>query len=97
MLTLSGLWRAPLPADATGAASIAVRPERVRLVQPGAGLVDAAVEEANFRGDAVLLKLALPGGIAMMAKVPRQAAPVEGGQVGLIWDKADAVLLRRDR
>ena len=96
MLMLPGGWRAPLPAEVAGAASIAVRPERVRLVQPGAGLVDAAIEEANFLGDAVLLKLALPGGIAMMAKVPRQAA-AEGGQVGLIWDKADAVLLRRDQ
>ena len=94
VLTLHGGWRAPLPVAAEGPASIALRPERVRLVPAGAGLVDAAVDEANFLGDAVLLKLALPGGAAMLAKVPRGDAMMKEGPIGLTWDPADAVLLK---
>ena len=96
-LELPGGWRSPLPTPANGPAAIALRPERVRLAQPGAGLVDATVEEANFLGDAVLLKLALPAGAAMLARAPRQTDPIllrEGSRVGLDWRATDAVLLK---
>lgn len=95
-LTLPGGWHAPLPSAATGAAAIALRPERVRLVPQGAGLVDATVEEANFLGDSVLMRLLLPEGATMLARVPRGTAAglmTEGARVALTWDAADGVLL----
>ncbi len=95
-LALAGGWRSPLPGPADGAVSIALRPERVRLVPPGQGLVDAVVEEANFLGDAVLLKLLLPNGVAMLSRTPRHTDPAllgEGSPVGLSWSPGDPVLL----
>ena len=97
-LTLPGGWHSPLPGPANGPVSIALRPERVRLVAPGDGLVDAVVEEANFLGDAVLLKLSLPNGAAMLSRTPRHADPAllgEGCRVGLSWLPGDPVVLGR--
>jgi putative spermidine/putrescine transport system ATP-binding protein len=89
-------WTLPLAAPATGRVAVALRPERVRVAPPGQGLVDATVEEANFLGDAVLLKLALPGEVAMLARSPRQdgAALAEpGARVSLSWQAEDPVVL----
>ena len=95
-LTLPGHWHAPLPSAVIGAAAVALRPERVRLVTRGTGLVDATVEEANFLGDSVLIKLLLPVGTTMLARAPRSTDPAlmaEGSHVGLAWGAADSVLL----
>ncbi len=96
MLHLDG-WASPLPqALPPGPCAIALRPERVRLGAPGAGLVDATVEEANFLGDAVLLKLLLPGGTAILARAPREtdaALLAPGAAASLAWRAEDPVPL----
>ncbi len=96
MLAMPGGWHAPVPCSAAGPVALALRPERVGLTPPGAGLVDATVEEANFLGDAVLLKLLLPGSASMLARAPRHTDPAllaEGSRVGLTWAAADGVVL----
>ncbi|MFC0407395.1 ABC transporter ATP-binding protein [Roseomonas elaeocarpi] len=71
-LVLPGGWHLPLPGGvAEGPCAVALRPERLRLVPAGKGLVDARVEEANFLGDSVLLKLVLPGGETLLVRTPR--------------------------
>ena len=95
-MRLAGGWRVPLPAAASGTVAVALRPERVRLVAAGAGLVDAMVEESNFLGDSVLLQAALADGQTLLARVPRgtdAALLAPGARSGLAWDAADLVLL----
>ena len=92
-LVMAG-WSMPLAG--AGPKAVALRPERVALAPAGTGLVDAVVEEANFLGDAVLLKLALPGGQAMLARAPRSTPPdllAPGATAALRWSPDDAVVL----
>lgn len=90
-------WSSPLPGPLpAGRAAVALRPERVRLGAPGTGLVDAVVEQANFLGDAVLLKLLLPGGAALLARAPREtpaALLAADATVALGWLAEDPVPL----
>jgi putative spermidine/putrescine transport system ATP-binding protein len=89
-------WSSPLPAALSGPVTIALRPERIRLGPSGAGLADALVEEANFLGDAVLLKLALPGGATLLARAPRETDPallVPDATVSVAWHAEDPVPL----
>jgi spermidine/putrescine ABC transporter ATP-binding subunit len=96
-IRLPGGWTSPLPGPLpAGPAAAALRPERVRLAAPGAGLVDATVEEANFLGDSVLLKLLLPGGAALLARAPRDedaARTAPGAVTGVTWRAEDPVPL----
>jgi putative spermidine/putrescine transport system ATP-binding protein len=96
MLRLDG-WSSPLPmALPEGSATVALRPERVRLGAPGQGLVDARIAEANFLGDAVLLKLLPPGGAPLLARAPREtdaALLAAGATVSLAWRAEDPVPL----
>jgi putative spermidine/putrescine transport system ATP-binding protein len=94
-LHMAGGWTSPIVAGLPrGSCSAALRPERVRLTAPGAGLVDAVVEEANFLGDSVLLKLALPVGLALLARAPRDADVAgAGATVGVTWRAEDPVPL----
>ena len=96
MLRLAG-WASPLPSPLpAGPAAVALRPERVHLAPPGTGLVDARVTEANFLGDAVLLKLTLPGGASLLARAPRETEPAllaPGAAVAVAWRPEDTVPL----
>ncbi len=95
-LTMAGGWRMPLAGAAGGPTAVALRPERVHVTVPGGGLVDATVEEANFLGDSVLLKLALPGGAPMLARAARgvdTALLQPGAPVALSWRSDDPVVL----
>ncbi len=95
-MRLASGWLVPLPVSAQGSVAVALRPERVRLVAPSAGLADAVVEESNFLGDSVLLQAVLPDGQKLLARVPRSTDPAllaPGACSGLAWDAADLVLL----
>jgi putative spermidine/putrescine transport system ATP-binding protein len=98
-LLLEG-WSSPLPAPLpAGPATIALRPERVRLSSAGTGLVDATIIEANFLGDAVLLKLSLPDGAPLLARAPRETDPAllsPGAVAALSWRAEDPVPLERE-
>jgi putative spermidine/putrescine transport system ATP-binding protein len=99
-LRLPADWTCPLPMPLpSGPAAVALRPERVQLIAPGQGLVDAIVEEANFLGDSVLLKLLLPGGAPLLARAPRgeaSARATPGASIGLTWQPADPVPLEAE-
>jgi putative spermidine/putrescine transport system ATP-binding protein len=96
-LRLAAGWSSPLAAPPpAGATAIALRPEAVRPVAAGAGLVDATVEVANFLGDSVLLKLALPGGVPLLCRAPRDAEAAllaPGAIIGVTWRPTDPVPL----
>jgi len=99
VLRLAGGWASPLPASLSGKQAIALRPERVRLVTPGSGLADANVEEANFLGDSVLVKLAVPGGVSLLARLPRHAGATflePGAVTGFTWEAGDPVPLEEE-
>jgi len=88
-------WTGPLPAVLRGPTSIALRPERVRVGPAGTGLADARVVEANFLGDAVLLKLSLSGA-SLLARAPREtdgALLAPGAVVAVSWRAEDPVPL----
>ncbi|MBE9607579.1 ABC transporter ATP-binding protein [Acetobacteraceae bacterium H6797] len=94
-LELEGGWRTLLPIGTPdGKLSCALRPERVLLVEPGTGLTNAMVEETNFLGDSVLLKLQLPGGGSLICRAPRSASGLTAGEtVGVTWAGDDLVPL----
>jgi putative spermidine/putrescine transport system ATP-binding protein len=94
-LVLPGGWVSPAATLPAGVRAVALRPEQVRLTAPGAGLVDAVVEEVNFLGDSLLLKLGLPQGLALLARVPRDAAAgiAPGSRTGVAWRAEDTVPL----
>ncbi|MCS6933213.1 MAG: ABC transporter ATP-binding protein [Acetobacteraceae bacterium] len=95
-LAMPGGWVSPVASLPPGVRAIALRPEQVRLTAAGGGIVDATVEEANFLGDSMLLKLGLPAGVALLARVPRDADPAlttPGSRAGVSWRPEDPVPL----
>ncbi|SIP88909.1 ABC transporter ATP-binding protein [Bosea sp. TND4EK4] len=71
---------------------IAIRPERLSLVEAGGGL-PARVEEAIYAGNATTLLLATPSGQTLRLRVPAGGAggsPAIGEAVGLSWRAEDA-------
>ncbi|MEJ0069884.1 MAG: ABC transporter ATP-binding protein [Pseudomonadota bacterium] len=100
--TGDGLALVAAPADSLGNAklALAVRPEKVRLVGPGArldNLFEGAVESVNFLGGSILYRVALANQRLILAVEPNDGAKplhAPGAAVTLGWDAADAVLLR---
>lgn len=95
-LALPGGWVSPVASLPVGVRAIALRPEQVRLTSAGAGFVDATVEEVNFLGDSMLLKLVLPEGVTLLARVARDADPsltAPGNRAGVFWRAEDPVPL----
>ena len=94
VLTVAAGWGMPVAA-AAGVGAVAVRPERVRLGAAGTGLVDGVVDEVNFLGDAVLLRVGVAGA-SILVRAPRATEAgllALGGRVGLAWGLEDAVVL----
>jgi ABC-type Fe3+/spermidine/putrescine transport system ATPase subunit len=93
---MPGGWVSPVASLPAGVRAIALRPEQVRLTAAGGGVVDATVEEVNFLGDSMLLKLGLPQGVALLARVGRDADPsltAPGSRAGVTWRAEDPVPL----
>jgi putative spermidine/putrescine transport system ATP-binding protein len=80
--------------------TLAVRPERVRLLGDGGGAENVfagTVESVNFQGGSTLYRIALPSGRLLLALVPNDGSqPLRrpGAAIRVGWDPADAVLLR---
>ena len=78
--------------EATGEAHLVVRPEEVRLVAPGAGLLEGTVAEVQFQGGVSTLAVAVAHAeqpfLVTVSGVP---SPQRGDAVGLVWDDAVVV------
>jgi putative spermidine/putrescine transport system ATP-binding protein len=92
-----------IPAVATGrsqgAVTIAVRPEKVRVLD-GAGevanRVSGAIDSVNFKGGNILYRIALASGRLVLVETPNDGAtPVlePGTPVDAGWGMGDAVVL----
>ena len=90
----------PGPQPAAGAAlTVALRPERVRLLPPGApGEANTAagtLRDLAYRGEAWVALVATTGGQVLRVVVPGGAAPpAPGGGVALAWDDDANIVLR---
>ena len=93
--TLSDGRAVPAPVGKPGPATLALRPERARLVASGEGALDGTVADASFLGDQVLytvdaggrrlfVKERNPGGTALRAT---------GSPVGVAWSADAGVLI----
>lgn len=88
-------------AEVGAEASVAVRPEKLRLgAVEGDNTLAATVEEVAFRGEATLCRARLASGLALTVSLPNRArqggdAPLPGATVWLGFAPADAVLLTR--
>ena len=82
--------------------TLAVRPEKVRLLADGGGprpanVFAGTVESANFQGDATLYRVALDSGRLLLALVPNDGSgPLRapGAAVRVGWEHADGVVLK---
>jgi putative spermidine/putrescine transport system ATP-binding protein len=90
----------PLSIEATGALSVALRPEKISL-SPEGSVPDACakgvVESTNFLGGTVLYRIALASGHHVLAQQPNAGASrlfAPGNPVALDWKPTDLVVLK---
>ncbi len=89
--------RIPLapPASVSGEATLIVRPEHVRLADPGQGLVHGQVIERIYGGSGSRVMVRLNSGAVMtVLQAPRGAQCVIGDTVSLAWQAEDARLIQ---
>ncbi len=78
----------PLTVDAdstrtSGAVTVMVRPEQVRLGRPADGRPAATVEEVAFYGSFATVRLLTDGGVEAVARVPSAEMPLVGDRVSV--------------
>ncbi|MFD1329157.1 ABC transporter ATP-binding protein [Mycoplana ramosa] len=75
----------PLDHEASGRVTVAVRPERARLVPAGQGALEATVIHSAYLGTAMLHKLGLPDGSTFLLRQTEssESPPETGSAVGL--------------
>jgi len=73
---------------------ISVRPECVKLVEPGLGAKSASVAEISFFGSTARLRLAVEGGLEIAAlAVGKTLKWREGSEVGVLLEAEDVVVV----
>jgi spermidine/putrescine ABC transporter ATP-binding subunit len=80
-----------------GAAALALRPEKLRIVSSGAGVIDGVLSDASFLGDQVLYTVTLADGRRLLVKERNPgtgALRQNGSTLGVRWEPRDAVILR---
>ncbi len=90
----------PAPPGATGAGVLALRPEKLALVPPGAGCLDGTISDASFLGDQVVYTVGLGDGRRLLAKERNPgdgALRPPGSPVGIEWRPDSGVLLEEAR
>jgi spermidine/putrescine ABC transporter ATP-binding subunit len=100
-----GVWRdgafvsngARLPARGegrSGAGTIAIRPERMRLID-GAGVMTGRIQLSTFVSGQMIYRVVLPGGKELTVKeADSGTARAIGAHVGVDWHPNDIVILR---
>jgi multiple sugar transport system ATP-binding protein len=89
---------------AGAALTVGVRPEHLRIADPGKGMLAGEVQITEHLGGETFVYVALPSGEAAVVEVKGQVAPRAGERVGVEFDPADChffaadgkVLARRD-
>ncbi|MBB4369262.1 putative spermidine/putrescine transport system ATP-binding protein [Bradyrhizobium sp. cir1] len=93
----------PTEAQGTGVLSVALRPEKIRLIPradaatPAGTSAHGIVENTNFLGGAVLYRITLEGGHRVLVQQPNAGTSrlfVPGNGVTLQWTPADLVVLK---
>ncbi|MDA9397912.1 ABC transporter ATP-binding protein [Bradyrhizobium sp. CCBAU 45389] len=93
----------PTEAQGTGVLSVALRPEKIRLMPradaapPAGSSAHGIVENTNFLGGAVLYRITLEGGHRILVQQPNAGTSrlfVPGNGVTLEWTPADLVVLK---
>jgi len=104
MNRLSGVWRhggveiggRVLACEGAGfsdgaAAVLAIRPEKINLTAPGAGVLDGRVKGRFFLGSAWFFTVETPAGLIGVSLPNSGEEPArEGDQIGLDWSRASA-------
>jgi len=86
----------PAPPGGSGAAILAVRPEKIALVEPSAGVLSGTVSDASFLGDQVIYTVTLSNTKRLLVKERNPgdgSLRAQGSIVGLTWRAEDGVLL----
>ncbi len=83
----------PLAHGRAGKVTVAIRPERARLVPAGAGAIDATVVHSAYLGSAMLHKLSLPDGGSFLLRQP-DASGLPGGNGATVGLALPAEALR---
>jgi len=81
--------------EGEGAATIAIRPERVRLVDPAQAELKGRVETRTFISGQSVYRVALENGRHITAKLNDASADAAvGAEVGVAWNPGDVVVLK---
>jgi spermidine/putrescine ABC transporter ATP-binding subunit len=92
---LGALPGTPVPGAEDAEAHLVVRPECVRLVGVGEGLLQGTVADTQFHGGVSTVAVDVAGvGTPFLVSVPGVTVAERGTSVGLAWDAADAVVVR---
>ena len=85
----------PVRADgiAAGAATLAVRPHRLRLTRPGAGVLTAECLRAAYLGSRIEYVLGTPWGELLVFDADVRAPIARGAQAGVAFSSDDVILL----
>jgi ABC-type Fe3+/spermidine/putrescine transport system ATPase subunit len=81
------------PRTPPGAATLALRPHKLRLVAAGAGRLDGRCQRVDYLGSHIEYLIASPWGELLVFGPVTPDAPRAGSSVGLDFDTADAVVL----
>ncbi|WP_308122993.1 ABC transporter ATP-binding protein [Microbacterium marinilacus] len=85
---------APLAGLADGVDAVALRPEHLRLVEEGAGRVDAVVLSVGFAGERYEYRLRAADGTELLASPPdAQHRIAPGSAVGVAWDEDEPIAI----
>jgi iron(III) transport system ATP-binding protein len=84
-----------LPADkaAAGPATLAVRPQRLRITAPGSGLLDAQCKRVAYLGSRIEYVVATPWGELLVFDSPSGAPLARGAAAGVAFDPHAVVVL----
>src|SRR5436305_2794824 len=89
--------RLPAPGMGRGKATIAIRPERIRLTDAGVSPIAGRIHTRSFVSGQTIYRIVLEDGREMIVKVPANLPEYSiGEQVGVQWSADDAVVLDAD-
>jgi iron(III) transport system ATP-binding protein len=81
---------------AAGAATLALRPHRLRLIEPDGAALAGTCKRADYLGSHIEVLVRTPWGeLLVFGDADAAAPPLSGAQIGLAFDPHDAIVLAR--